>query len=76
MVAGVSVGAVVKRSRLVGVPRLTPTNPAEASVPSERLAKVRVTVPEPVCVELKRPPIRTNVRAAVLVSTELAALPT
>ena len=74
--AGTSVGAAVKRILFVAVPRLVPVKPALVSVPSERLANVRLTVPEPVWLELKIPPERAKVRAALFVSEELAALPT
>ena len=48
VVAGTSVGAVVNKILLVDVPRLVPVKPALTSVERERLAKVRLTVPEPV----------------------------
>ena len=73
--AGTRVGAVVNRILFVAVPRLAPVKPALVSVPSERLANVRLTVPEPAWLELKIPPERPKVSAEVFVSAELAELP-
>ncbi len=48
VVAGTSVGAVVKRILLVDVPRLVPAKPTLVSATQARLANVRLTVPDPV----------------------------